>query len=258
MRICGADFSGAKSPQLALAVGRLEGDHLTIEHVHPCDDRLDLFALIAFSANGPQLCGLDFPFRLPAAALARLGVRELHELAFSLSREAFADQVEQALGRYEGRCAVPSLYCRQTDAVCGAYSGVKRINPSLVQMLYSGSKLLWYLWDDGVMTYPCHAPALCQVCEVYPSHTWRAVGMRRTRDMRAFVDAFNALGLLQVTLPEAYAVVDTQDVADSIVACVTTAAVQARDDIYTDWSKPSFAAEAEWAVARDEGIIVRI
>jgi hypothetical protein len=209
MRIFGADFSGAKSPQLALAAGVLEGDLMTIEHVHHCDDRLDLYTLIAYSSNARQLCGLDFPFRLPAAALARLGVHELHELALSLSREAFADQLEQALGRYEGRCAASSLYCRQTDAVCGAYSGVKRINPSLVQMLYSGSKLLWYLWDDGVMTYPCHVPSLCQVCEVYPSHTWQLVGLRRTRDMRAFVEAFNALGLLQVTLPEAYNTVAT-------------------------------------------------
>jgi hypothetical protein len=259
MRILGADFSGAKASNIALASGVLQGRRLTVEHLYACDDRLDLYYLLASTFDAPFLCGLDFPFRLSAVAAARLEGAALHELALTHDRRTFAAILERRIGVYEGKCASASIYCRETDAACGAYSGMKRVNPSLVSMLYAGSKLLFYLCSSGVAPYPLSAPSPRQVCEVYPSHTWAKVGMKRSTNVRAFVDSFNALGIIHVELPARYDVAATQDIADSIVACVTTAAVQARDDIFHNWSqRPSFITDAEWAAAGVEGLIVRI
>jgi hypothetical protein len=259
MRILGADFSGAKASDITLASGWLQGRRLIIDQLYACDDRLDLYHLLASAFDVPFLCGLDFPFRLSAAAAARLDGVALHELALAHDRRAFAAVLERGIGVYEGKCAAASVYCRETDAACGAYSGLKRVNPSLIGMLYAGSKLLFYLCSSGVMPYPLSAPASRQVCEVYPSHTWAKVGTKRSTDVRAFVDSFNTLGIIHVELPARYDVAATQDIADSIVACITAAAVQARDDIFHDWSRrPSFATDAEWAAASVEGLIVRI
>ena len=259
MRIYGADFSGAKGPEIALVVGNLEDDTLNIETIRHCDDRLDLYRHIAETSTEEQLCGLDFPFRLPQAALEKLEVVELHELAFKHTRTEFASLLTSRLGKHEGRCTGATIHCRQTDVECNAYSGVKRINPSLMQMLYSGSKLLSYLHDLGIESYPLHEPSNRQLCEVYPSHSWAKVGLPRSTNVRGFVDKFNKRGIMQVELLAEYDQVKTQDITDSIVACITTAAVQVRDNIYTNWTtKPSFASEAEWAYAKEEGLIVRI
>ncbi len=258
MRILGADFSGGKSPEITVVGGELRDGLLTIDTLRPCDDRLDLYAEIAL-CDEPLLCGLDFPFRLPQAAMGRLGTDDLSALSLHMSRSAFAEALAERVGRYEGKCGAASPYCRETDAAAGAYSGLKRVNPSLVAMLYAGSKLLWYLRVGGVAAYPLGTPAQKQVCEVYPSHTWARVELARSTNVEAFVAAFNALGIIHVELPAAYSVVATQDSADSIVACVTTAAAQQVDHIYENWtSRPSFATAAEWAVAHLEGMIVRI
>lgn len=258
MRILGADFSGGKSPEIAVVSGELRDGVLTIDTLRHCDDRLDLFAEIAHR-DEPLLCGLDFPFRLPQAALERLGVDDLSALSLRMSRSAFAEALVAQVGRYEGKCGVASFYCRETDAACAAYSGLKRVNPSLVAMLYAGSKLLWYLRAGSVAAYPLDAPAQKQVCEVYPSHTWARVGLARSTDVASFVAAFNALGILHVVLPAEFHMVASQDTADSIVACITTAAAQHIDHIFEDWTaRPSFATQAEWAVAHLEGIIVRL
>jgi hypothetical protein len=258
MRILGADFSGGKSPEITVVGGELCDGVLTIDTLRRCDDRLDLYAEIALS-DAPLLCGLDFPFRLPQQAMQRLGVEGLHELSLPLTRADFAEALAERVGRYEGKCGAASLYCRETDADAGAYSGLKRVNPSLVAMLYAGSKLLWYLSAGGVAAYPLDVPAQKQVCEVYPSHTWARVGLARSTDVRSFVAAFNALNILHVVLPAECHVAGSQDIADSIVACITTAAAQQIDRIYENWtSRPSFATQAEWAVAHLEGIIVRL
>jgi hypothetical protein len=84
--------------------------------------------------------------------------------------------------------------------------------------------------------------------------------MKRSTNLREFVDRFNDLEeFIDVIMPHQYDEVETQDIADSIVACITTAAVQYRDNIHGTWgSKPSFATDAEWEVAKEEGLIVRI
>ncbi|MFQ3672883.1 MAG: hypothetical protein SNJ83_04720 [Aggregatilineales bacterium] len=258
MRILGADFSGGQSPSITIVGGVLHDGVLTIDTLRHCDDRLDLYAEIALRGE-PLLCGLDFPFRLPQAAMKQLCVDDLSALSLRLLRSEFAEVLATQVGRYEGKCSAASLYCRETDAACTAYSGLKRVNPSLVAMLYAGSKLLSYLRRSGVMIYPLDVPAQKQVCEVYPSHTWARVGLARSTDIASFVGAFNALGLLHVVLPAEFHAVASQDTADSIVACITTAAAQHIDRIYEDWTaRPSFATHAEWVVAHLEGIIVRI
>lgn len=258
MRILGADFSGGKSPEIAVVGGSLIDGVLTIDTLRACDDRLDLYAEIALN-DAPLLCGLDFPFRLPQQAMQYLGVAGLHELSLNCSRAEFAELLAERVGRYEGKCRTASLYCRETDAASGAYSGLKRVNPSLVAMVYAGSKLLRYLHQNGVAAYPLDTLTDKQVCEVYPSHTWARVGLARSTDVGALVEAFNALGVIQVVLPAALQTVRSQDIADSVAACVTTAAAQHLYRIYDNWTtSPPFATQAEWAVAHVEGIIVRV
>ncbi len=258
MRILGADFSGGKSPEITVVSGSLIDGVLTIDTLRACDDRLDLYAEIALHA-APLLCGLDFPFRLPQPAMQRLGVAGLHELSLNCSRVEFAELLAERVGRCEGKCRAASLYCRETDAAAGAYSGLKRVNPSLVGMVYAGSKLLWYLHQKGVAAYPLDTPTDKQVCEVYPSHTWARVGLARSTNVGAFVEAFNALGAIEVLLPVELQTVRSQDVADSVAACITTAAAQHLCRIYDDWTTcPPFATQAEWTVAHVEGIIVRV
>ncbi len=260
MMIYGVDFSGAMSPKIHYAVGHLEGDDLTIERVVPCDDRLDVLGAIITRGG---LWGLDVPFSLPAVAFERLGVTNwlgLAQLAQETPRPDFIRMLE-ALGRYEQKCGTPSLLCRATDCQMNAYSAVKGVNPNLKTMFYSGLKFLQYAMACGVGVYPLrhNDPSKAQVFEVYPSVLWGRVGIKRTPNLAEFITRFNAMSPLQVFLPRSYQHVATQDIADSVVACVMLASVIHRKAIQENWTKPPhFATPKEWAVAHQEGLIVRV
>lgn len=258
MLIYGADFSGAKSPEIAVVRGMLGEDTLTIDSIYHADDRLDL-ARVMMESSANSLTGLDFPFRLPLLAMQKLGATHLHTLAETMTRTEFASLLNSQLGKHEGKCTGATIHCRRTDVECNAYSSIKRVNPSLVQMLYSGTKLLAFLEKAKVSTYLFNERTERQVCEVYPSHSWAMVGLPRSADVRGFVEKFNRRGGLQVVMPSVMDRAKSQDIADSVVACITTAAVQFRDNIHADWTrKPSFAKDSEWTLARDEGLIVRL
>jgi hypothetical protein len=262
MRVGGSDFSGAKSTTLYYAVGELEGDTLTVERVATCDERMDLWhALIAQGG----VWGLDFPFSLPAVAYRQLGAdnwRDALEIAVSSTRKGYATLLDAVLGHDEGRCSTPSLFCRATDAITRAYSPLKAYNPSLSAMMYAAQKLLAYAVTTGASVYPlwgAGASASVRLHEVYPSLTWARVGMRRTPYLGDFVARFNALGGVQVVLPSGYGRAETQDEADSVVACVMMADAHYHHSMFLDdWAQqPPFATPEEWEVAHLEGVIVR-
>lgn len=262
MRVGGSDFSGAKATTLYYALGELVDDTLTVERVAACDERMDLWhALIAHGG----VWGLDFPFSLPAVAYRRLGAdnwRDALEVAVSSTRKGYAQLLDAVLGHHEGRCSVPSLFCRVTDAVTRAYSPLKAYNPSLSAMMYAAQKLLAYAVTTNASVYPlwdAGTSATVRLHEVYPSLMWARVGMKRTPYLGDFVARFHALGGVQVVLPEGYERAETQDEADSVVACVMMAdAYHHHGAVLDTWAQnPPFATPEEWAVAHLEGVIVR-
>jgi hypothetical protein len=258
MRVYGADFSGAKSPQITYTVGEFEEDGtFEIIKLMPCDDRSDLLGGIMTWGG---IWGLDFPFSLPMSYIPQNDWWALSQSVITASRQEFYNWLD-TLGRFEGKCGAESVLCRKTDQAMNAYSPLKRVNPGLHAMLYSGLKILWYCASQGIGIYPIVEPSgrKTQLYEVYPSHTWLKVGMQRSTNLKAFVEGFNKLGIIKVTLPEEFHTVDNQDIADSIVACITIATIMKRDRLFEDFSKqPAFASNEEWRVAINEGLIVRI
>jgi hypothetical protein len=263
MKVCGADFSGAKSPDIYYAVGEFTGESLFLGELIHCDDRLDLYAAVR-GLKG-KFWGLDFPFALPSAAYPLLGLSnwdELLEKAALLTRHEFVSWLDR-VPTFETRCRESSVYCRYTDAYVQSYSCFKRFNPAMRAMFYSGLKLLAYL---KLAPIPAHIypfgmfddnRLFPHIFEVYPSHTWRKVGLRRTTNLMEFIERFNTLGVINVTLSPELHLVPTQDAADSIVACITTAAALTlfNPDIDT---RPPHISPFEWDARHLEGLIVRI
>ncbi len=261
MKVYGADFSGAKTPHIHFAEADVTDAGITITQVVACDDRLDLFAAIVDSGAA---WGLDFPFALTRLAYDWLqadGWEGLLELAVRSSREEFADYLQQHVEPFEGRCREHNGFCRETDALLGAYSGLKRFNPGMRAMLYGGLKLLAYLRKADVRVYPFdeYDASVARLYEVYPSHTWMQSGLRRTKDLSLFVERWNAVDgqKLPLQIPSEWEQVATQDMADSVVACVTMAALVR--EIEPQWQKcPIMVTDAEWQLRHDEGVIIRV
>lgn len=254
VEVNGADFSGAKTPDIYYASAYLNDRQLKFRGFVHCDDRLDLFAAIQGSRT---LWGLDFPFALPIAAYHALGLRDWEDLltqAVFYPRSEFMTWLDQ-LGLFEGRCGESNMYCRHTDAVLRAYSPFKRFNPGMRAMLYSGLKLLRYVKNRYQRIYPFGEYP--DVAEVYPSHTWSKVGLRRTTDLAQFTERFNALNIIEVVLPRDLHIAPTQDAADSFVACVTMAAVVTQFDFREKTCPPNVTSQ-EWDARHLEGLILRI
>lgn len=271
MNIFGADFSGAKdaSKGIYYCKGVLAGGTLSIERVIHCDDRLDLYAAIVVSEG---CWGLDFPFGLTADACQALGIgdwEELLALAAGSSRNEFMALLENRLAlqkltpSYEAVCTVPTIACRATDAAAKAFSPLKKTNPNMRAMTYSGLKLLAYLRRAGVAVYPFDSPenATTKVYEVYPSALWNRVGMKRTTDMEAFLAKAGGLGLLDIKLSSDFVDVPlfTQDAADSVVACVIMAIAVAKYKVADHWDIcPEPISQEEWKNRKREGAILRV
>lgn len=261
MKVYGADFSGAKTPRIHYATADVTDAGIKVTQVIACDDRLDLFATIVDSGAA---WGLDFPFALTRVAYDWLrvdGWEGLLQLAVHSSREEFAAYLEEHVKAFEGRCRDHNGFCRQTDAILGAYSGLKRFNPSMRAMLYGGLKLLAYLRNAGVQVYPFDAwhSTSARVYEVYPSHTWMQSGLRRTMDLSLFMKRWNAIDgqKLPLHIPAEWLRVATQDIADSVVACVTMAALVGQLELHWQ-SCPIMVTDAEWQLRHHEGVIVRV
>lgn len=269
LEIYGVDFSGGKNPDIYYVYGDLlrdeNGAYLRIWEWGQYDDRLDLFQhIIRSQANA--MWALDFPFALPQPAYSVLGVKNWDELLTStsqLTRANFLTWLEKHIPRNEKACEIPSVRCRVTDVVNFTKSPLKQVNPNLRAMIYGGFKILHYLkrysqeMERSLHIFPFDPPYSPCLFEVYPSHTWRKVGMERTTHLREFVNRFNQLNLLEVILPPEMDQVHSQDLADSCVACITLATA-IHQGAFANTGKPSFATDEEWAVRHSEGLIVRI
>lgn len=176
--IYGADFSGSRTPGGALwyAGGKVEGNRLLLETLVRCDDRLELFAAVRTKGG---LWGLDFPFSLAEGG----GLQSwdaLLETAEKRDREAFYRFLEKH-GQNETPCG-SGPGCRATDRAVRGYSPLKRVNPGLRAMLFSGLRLLAALRREGTPVFPFDPVAGEGVCEVYPSWLWRELLGKRSPD----------------------------------------------------------------------------
>jgi len=88
----------------------------------------------------------------------RLLKRTLH-----LERVVHCESERTAFNKYledsgipgcETTCKAPSIYCRAVDVVAGAFSPLKKTNPTMRMMTYAGLKLLSYLRRLGHRVYP--------------------------------------------------------------------------------------------------------
>jgi hypothetical protein len=256
MKVYGADFSGAQQPRnICYVEGELDRDLLTITQMTHCDDRLDLFAAIVHS-RAPW--GLDFPFALTRQIYEWLGVAGWEGLLAQVARMHRYEFREIHLGHQEGKCREPGIYCRYTDVAVNAYSAMKQHNPNMRGMTYGGLKLLAHLRQANVQVYPFDAydGDAARVYEVYPSHTWKQVGLPRGMDMQRFADHFNRLEAVPLQVRLEWETVENQDMADSVVACVTTAAALSGLEPGWDICPPAVTA-AEWQHRHDEGLIIR-
>ena len=219
------------------------------------------FAIIE---SNDSIWGLDFPFSVPAAALVKLGFesrKEMIEAVCKMTRKQFAKFVADRMNDYPRRCHDGDIqYCRHTDNAVQAHSVFKTVNPNLRVMLYAGLKMLKYLADCGINIYPLgnFDSTFPTVCEIYPSHTWKKIGMKRSTDVDTFLERFNSQNILFVECDFDTELVNNQDLADSVVACVTIATAYLNQNMACGWDcrLPIFT-EQEWKQRQVEGLIVR-
>jgi hypothetical protein len=259
----GADFSGAKDPsgRICYAKGELAAGKIIIRELVQCDDRLDLFAAIDSSAVP---WGIDFPFALPQEAYTALdlsGWPELMDFIVNMRRDEFADLLEDAIFHEENNCRKHSLCCRMGDAAVSGCSPFKKYNPNMRAMLYGGLKILSYLRRSGNNIYPFDMldKTKSRIYEIYPSHTWRALGLSRSVELKEFADKFYKKTGTEVIIPEEMGWAGSLDAADAVAACATMGCVLLCSDIDNDWdvASPEISAE-EWALRLWEGLVVRI
>jgi len=257
MEIFGADFSGGKLPRgIYYSRGELKGNRLVLKETVKCDDRLDLFMAI-MKSRAPW--GLDFPFSVSAKALKSLEMKTWQELikkAASSGREEFIEFLDSGFwgGNFEGRCKSRGFACRHGDARLKAFSPLKHNNPDMRAMLYSGLKLLAYSRAQGARVYPFDTfiKSKPRLYEVYPSHTWRALGLKRGAP--EFARRFNSQGEVKV---ETIGDIESQHAGDAVVACATLAEFIAR--VGEDWDRRwEGLGKEEWDLRHREGLIVRL
>lgn len=264
MWIYGVDFSGARDPSRGLyyARGVLKRGSLTIDQIIQCDDRLDIFKAILHS---PSPWGIDSPFSLPKMAFQELGLETwptLLETVYHLTRDAFLQRLgDMFQSSCEGRCKRGSIYCRGTDVATASFSPLKRTNPNMRSMLYGGLKLLYHLYHCGCRIYPFQNlnRKVSRLYEVYPSHTWRRLGLTRNKDLGELQERFKREYDFQLYVAPSLLHTESIHAADAVVACLTLAYVQGRWQIDNDWERfYPWVQREEWAEASKEGLIVRV
>lgn len=268
MRFIGIDFSAARPPNMFAAWGRLEDRCLVLERVARVNDALEL--VLMCQTEGEALwVGIDCPMSCPPVLMERLGAQDwqgLLALAAQTPRADFVallDAIGHELGDPERKCVEQGL-CRYTERAVKSYGVLKRINPNLRPMFHSGLQVVYTLRRLGARVYPydtfAHNPTTC-LMEVYPSYTWQSVGLHRSLDVDEFAQRFNASGRspVLVDLSHLETSIQTQDMADALIACVTVATSVLEHGLDADWqSAPSFATPEEWHYRHIEGLIVRL
>lgn len=209
--------------------------------------------------------GIDFPFALPSTALERLHISSWHELLDSISSMSRNDYRDLISGvttdGCEVRCSKEPLFCRKTDAEVDAFSPLKKNNPNMQMMTYAGLKMLAYLRKLNNRVYPFddYCPSMTSLYEVYPSHSWKETGLKRSLNLAQFVQIFSASYGLKVELAESLLHLSTIDEADAVVACITVANALFRGDLEPSWQqRPYWASLPEWELRHREGLVVRI
>lgn len=264
MKVYGADFSGARNPSRGIyfAEGILGENSLIINRIFQCDDRLDLLSAI-HSSRAPW--GLDFPFSLSIEAQNSLQVQnwsELLTMVVSSTREDFELEIEtMCISSCEGRCREHSICCRKADATINSFSSLKKNNPNMRAMSYAGLKLLYYLRSFENTVYPFDKldQRASRLYEVYPSHTWKQLGLSRSTNLEEFVKRFNEIYDFEVDVKEHFLNVNSIDAADAAVACITLGYTFSKCNLDENWNKKyPWISTGEWNYRLDEGIIVKI
>jgi len=264
MHVFGADFSGARNPSKGIyyAEGLLKESTLHIERVVHCDDRMDLLAAIHFS-KAPW--GLDFPFSISAEAMQKLntaGWDALLALTADLGRGDFDHLLEKCgIPSCEVRCTNHSMCCRAADAAVYAFSSLKKTNPNMRMMTYAGLKLLSYIRRLGDKVYPFDQfdQGASRLYEVYPSHSWQQLGLKRNNNLTQFIDRFYEQYGFKVTVKDKQLNLPGLDAADAVAACVTLAYVIDKYKLEGDWKRQHhWISELEWASRYKEGLIVKL
>jgi len=271
----GVDYSAARQPNMYLTLGWLENGSLRLRAVHRVTDALELALIIhpvekiqpSYPEDSSDVTwvGLDCPFSTAHDLMRRMMATSwtgLLELAARTPRKVFLDMLDGAGRSYEDherKCGAMG-FCRHTDQAVKGYGVLKRINPNLGPMFHSGLQVLYTARRLGSCVYPYDAESgRVNLLEVYPSHSWGMVGLKRSTDIGEFVRRFNLRGGLQVQAEDILPAVQTQDAADSVVACVTTAACVLVYDLPRTWGqRPSFANDEEWAHRAAEGLVMRL
>jgi hypothetical protein len=149
----------------------------------------------------------------------------------------------------------------KTSKAVSSFSPFKRYNPNMQAMIYGGLKLLSYLKRSGNSIYPFDVPdkSKSRIYEIYPSHTWKGLGLNRSGDLLSFAGNFHKKTGIEVIIPEGISKVGTLDAADAVVACVTIGHALLRSDIDDDWSAAlPWVSTDEWDLRLWEGMIVRV
>jgi len=264
----GVDYSAARQPNMYATWGVLEAEGaLRLSATYRLTDALELALLAQPPAPSAAMLwlGMDCPFSTSKALMQSLGVSSwegLLKLAAQTPRPPFLELLESAAQGYddhERKCGAMG-FCRHTDQAVKGYGVLKRINPNLRPMFHSGLQVLYAARRLGSCVYPYDAACgAANLLEVYPSHSWGMVGLKRSTDVGEFVRRFNLRGGLQVCADEVLPDMQTQDAADSLVACVTVAACVLAYDLPDTWEqRPPFANDEEWAHKADEGLVVRL
>ena len=234
----GIDFSGAREPlsNLWTAVGEERDGRLCIVSLCPHPYRADLAAFVAegwrrhanAEAGARILWGADFPFGLPAEAVAAIdGLRERSWRGLaSWVADRPPDEIKEAL---PGLLKAP----RRTD-MGGAMAP---LDLRLYRQTLEGIRLLWEMRDLADVSIVPAAPrenAETVLIEVYPGGAVKELGIKGSRapsrpgEVRARPAAFRPF--LSFDHPSLEATACTlEDARDACIACLV--AFLCRDDL---------------------------
>ncbi len=251
------------------AVGRLSGSTLTIRDVRRCDDESDVHLEILSSAgvSASASWGLDFPFSLPDAVYRGFSLRDwpaLLEIADALEKTELVQALEVGeLFDPRGACQRPGEGCRITDAESGAFSLLKRYLPDRLEVARSGLRLLGYLKHyKAAVVYPFDGPdrERARLYETNPASTMDRLGLRKPRNPRDFIEAFNNLpGRAAEIAPLPDRLRGREYDMATVVSCATLANAIRAFDLDESWDhRPAFATVPEWEIRQKEGLIVRL
>jgi hypothetical protein len=236
-RFGGIDFSGAREPlsNLWTALGREEDGRLLVTDLRPHAFRADLAAWVGggwradAESGGRVLWGADFPFGLPASAVAELfpGRGDIGwEAVAAWVADRPADELREALPDHQ-----------RTPRATDTGGALAPLDLRLYRQTCEGLRWLHALREESGVSILPHVPAPdadTVILEVYPSAAAKELGLPRRRapgrpgEIRARAAALRTFLRFADPCHEAIAVT-LEDAWDATVACL--AAWLCRDDL---------------------------